>query len=111
MTQTEVMSKHGHQHPKSYASQRLNPDDRTNRCNSLDCQTTRKAAIGTQRLSGEVSTPTNRRIAAERAFALITTPSHVLPTVAAREQRDREARIKLGLPMIDHRRAEAEEGA
>jgi hypothetical protein len=108
MTQTELMSKHRQQRPKSYASQRLNPSDRTTRFNGLHCQTIPSAAIGHQRPSGELSTPTDKRIEAERAFAQIITPSHVLPTVAAPRDRDREARIKLGLALVDRGKPEDE---
>ena len=78
----------------------------------------RKAHFEPQRILSDVPAPVNateQRIAAEQAWAAETLPPNTLPTVAAALDRDREARIRLGLPLINHARAaradEAEEGA
>jgi hypothetical protein len=55
----------------------------------------------------------DKRIEAENAFAALTLPPNTVPNVAAAWKGDREARIRLNKPLIDHARAaaEAEEGA
>jgi hypothetical protein len=51
----------------------------------------------------------DKRVEAEKQFAALTLPPNTLPTVAASRDRDREARIRHGLPLIDWtKRATAE---
>jgi hypothetical protein len=78
------------------------------RSKPLDQRCGRKAPFEAQRILSRLPAPlnaTDARIEAERAFAEISTPSHVLPNLAAAWQRDHEARIRLNKPLIDHARA------
>ena len=58
-------------------------------------------------------TALSARIEAERQFAALANPPNTLPTVAAAWDRDREARIQLGLALVDRGKPEdeAEESA
>jgi len=55
-------------------------------------------------------TALSARIEAERQFAALANPQNTLQTVVAAWDRDREARIRLGLPLINDARAAAEAG-
>lgn len=53
-------------------------------------------------------TALSARIEAERQFAALANPQNTLPNVAASWERDREARIRLNKPLINHARASRE---